>query len=81
MACACKVNQELDYLHRKYGKNIPVSKKTMIRFRVREFFNAIAIWMVALPIMPFLFLQILYKAIFSKDKMISAKKMLRFVRG
>ena len=76
MACACKVNQQIDYLHKKYGHKIPTSKKTIIRFRVKEFFKNIGIYLLCLPFVPIMFLHILYTTIFKKDKKISVKRML-----
>lgn len=77
MACACKVNQQIDYLHKKYGHNIPVSKKTTISFQVKEFFKSLLIWIVALPILPFMLIHILIKGFFSKSKAISVKKLMK----
>lgn len=77
MACACKVNQQIDYLHKKYGHNIPVSKKTTISFQVKEFFKSLLIWIVALPILPFMLIHILIKGVFSRNKAISVKKLMK----
>ena len=77
MACACKVNQEIDYLHKKYGHNIPTSKKTTISFNIGRTLQAIGIWLIAIPILPFMLLHILYKAIFTKEKAISVKKLMK----
>lgn len=77
MACACKVNQQIDYLHKKYGHNIPVSKKTTISFDIKEKLRAIGIWIVALPIIPLMVAYILITAIFKKKKTISVKKLMK----
>lgn len=77
MACACKVNADLDYLHKKYGHKIPTSKKSIIRFRVKEFFKNLLIYIVCIPIVPIMVFHVLFTAIFKKEKSINMKKILR----
>lgn len=80
MACACKVNQQIDYLHKKYGHKIPVSKKTTISFHVKEFFRSLLIWIVTIPILPFMLIHILVKGVFSKSRTISVKKLMKVTK-
>lgn len=77
MACACKVNKQLDYLHKKYGNEIPVSKATRISFKIKEFFKNIWIYLLMLPLLPLMFLHVLFIGLLKKRKTISLKKMLR----
>ena len=77
MACACKVNKQLDYLHKKYGNEIPVSKTTRIGFKIKEFFKNIWIYLLMLPLLPLMFLHVLFISLLKKRKTISLKKMLR----
>ena len=77
MACACKVNQQLDYLHKKYGNKIPVSKSTMIGFKIKEFFKHLWVYILLLPLIPIMFLHILFKMIFTKEKNIRIERLLK----
>lgn len=79
--CNCKVNQQIDYLHKKYGNNIPVSKKTTISFSIKEWFKNLFIMLIALLIAPILLLHVLYVAIFKKDKKVSVKKLMSFAKA
>ena len=75
MACACKVNKQIAYLQKKYGHEIPVSKQKIITFNIVEFLKAIAVWLIALPIIPFMIIHIIIKA-FTKRKSISVKNLM-----
>lgn len=75
MACNCKVNQQITYLHKKYGHKIPVSKESKIRFTVREGFKNFLVYIIAILFTPIIFLYILYVTLFTKDKRISMKKV------
>ncbi len=77
MACACKVNQQLDYLHKKYGNEIPVSKPSIIGFKIKEFFKHIWVYIVLLPLIPLMFLHVLYKMIFTKGKSVRVERLLK----
>ena len=52
MACACKVTQQIDYLHKKYGDDLPKSKKTNIRGKVIAGIRNTFIYILALPLVP-----------------------------
>ena len=56
MACACKVNQQLSYLQKKYGTESPGSKKTDIRTQVKLWFYKALISIITFTLMPFLLL-------------------------
>ena len=75
MACNCKVNQQITYLHKKYGQKIPVSKESKIRFTVREWFKNFLVYIIAILFTPIIFLYILYVTLFTKDKRMSMKKV------
>ena len=79
MACACKVNKELDYLHKKYGNKIPVSKKTEISFRFKEGMKKFGITLLLIPVIPLMVFYVLYKS-FSKNKTISITKTLGILK-
>lgn len=54
MACNCKVGQQIDYLHKKYGDNIPQSKKTNIRGSVMAAIENFIIRIALIPLIPFI---------------------------
>ena len=56
MACQCKVNQQIDYLHKKYGDNTPENKKTNIRGSMLAAFENVVIFLLVLPLAPFMIL-------------------------
>ena len=68
MACNCKVNQQITYLEKKYGHNMPVSKKTTI---------SLFTFLIGVIFLPFIILHIIFISIFTKDKKLSIKKLLR----
>lgn len=61
MACQCKVNQQLDYLHRKYGDNTPQNKKTNIRGNVLASLENFGIFVLTIPLMPFMAVYAIFK--------------------
>ena len=75
MACNCKVNQQITYLHKKYGHKIPVSKQSKIRFTVRESFKNFLVFIISILFSPIMFFYVLYVAFFTKNKQISMKKV------
>ena len=79
--CNCKVNQQIDYLHKKYGHNIPVSKKTTISFGVKERLKNFLIGVVTILLSPILLLHILYISIFRKDKSVSVRELIKFAKA
>ena len=81
MACNCKVNQQIDYLHKKYGHEIPVSKKTAISFNIKEWFRNLLISVVTLLFSPILLLHVLYVSIFKKDKSVSIRKLMSLTKN
>ena len=81
MSCNCKVNQKIDYLHKKYGHNIPVSKKTKISFTIKETIKKILAFCVGILFLPIILIYVFWLGIFSKKKQISVKKILNNVRN
>ena len=77
MGCNCKVNQKIDYLHRKYGNKIPVSKKTEISFHFKEKIKEFFVFLIGLLFLPIIILFVLYKVIFTKEKKVSIKKLMK----
>ena len=57
MACACKINRDISYLQKRYGvKDVAENKQTHIRQTTRVFLEKIGIFIVILPVVPFLFM-------------------------
>lgn len=70
MACACKVNQQLSYLERKYGTN-PKSKKTSISTRVKVFFVGVMNVIISVILSPFMLMTVF----FNRKKVINISKL------
>ena len=79
MACACKVNQQIDYLHKKYGVNVPKSKTKKINFDFGLFMENLGLGILVIPFIPFILLHIIIKSL-SKDKRISVKKLIHITK-
>lgn len=78
MACACKVNQQIDYLHKKYGDNVPQKKMTNIRGSVMAKIENTIIYILAIPLIPIMFIYSAIMAISGKpihlDKLINRNR-------
>lgn len=79
MACACKVNQQLAQIEREYGVKRPSTIKRDVLAYVKTFFKKTFLWILFLPLLPFLFLSVMFRGIFTKkpiklDKIIKSKK-------
>lgn len=81
MACACKVNQELEYLQKKYGHNMPKSKSSNIRGIVSGFFKQIGILIgiliLAVPFLPLMLIGILIRLAVKRKKPIEIDKIFK----
>ena len=80
MACACKVNQELSFLQKKYGVGGPKNKKTDISYRAKKLFmNAITI-PITLLLTPIMFFSIIFnkKGVIKLDKVFGLKSHERY---
>lgn len=80
MACACKVNQEIEYLQKKYGHNMPKSKSSDIRGMVSGFFKQMGILVLAIPFLPVMLVGILVHLIVKKEKPIKIDKIFKLNR-
>jgi hypothetical protein len=80
MACACRVNQEIERIHRYYsnnGKREAVKEKTGIN--KKDAALTLAIYIMLLPLIPIMFLSVILFSIFSKDGKISIRGILNFI--
>lgn len=58
MACACKVNKQIEFLRRKYGENQPKSKKTNIANIVLTKIKSFALFVLTIPFIPLMIFNI-----------------------
>lgn len=80
MACACKVNQEIEKIHKYYSvKDSTGTGKPRMSINKKDAAITILIYIMLLPLVPFMFLFTLVYAFFSKNGMISMRKFLGFI--
>ena len=77
MGCACKVSQQLSFLEKKYGKNIPKSKKTDISGRFKTGIKSVGIMILIIPITPVILIISLLKNLLTKKKTIDISKVFK----
>jgi len=78
MACNCKVNQQIDYITRKYGVGGPKQRTTHISMGFVDFFENLGAFLLTVILSPFLFIYIIGKLIFSKEKILHIEDILFF---
>lgn len=66
MGCGCKANQQISFLQKKYGNNIPSSKTTKIRETVSNAIKNILLAVVLIPIVPIVFAALVVRNFFTK---------------
>lgn len=81
MACACKVNKQIEKIHKIYGTE-PKRHETNIRGIVSNFFHKVLILILCIPLMPFFGLYLLIRKFFTNkpiviDKFVKRKKNVR----
>ena len=80
MACACKVNRDIERINKYYSYNKDSNeKKTRMTINKKDAVKTIIIYILLLPLLPLIFIGVFLFAIFSKDGMISMKKFLGFI--
>lgn len=77
MACACKVTQELTYLQRKYGHNMPKSKSSNIKEMASGIVKQIGIMILALPFLPLMIIGIMFNMLFKRNKAVEIDKVFK----
>lgn len=81
MACNCKVNQQIDYITRKYGVGGPKRHETHISMDVSDFFENLGAFLLTVILSPLLFFYIIGKLMFSKDKSLHIEDILFFKKS
>ena len=80
MACACKVNQEIDKINRYYSYNKKTNEyKPRMSVNKKDAAITLLIYVILLPTLPIVFLGVLFYSIFSKDGKISLRNILGFI--
>ncbi len=68
MGCNCKVNEQILFLHKKFGNKINVSWKERGKFKITEFFKTIIIFLITLITTPILIIYFIIEIILGKNK-------------
>lgn len=81
MACACKVNQEIDKLNRYYSYNgkAAADNRPKMKINRKDALITLLIYILLLPFAPLILLFVLLYSAFSRNKRISIKKFLGFI--
>lgn len=80
MACACKVNQEIDRINKYYSYNKTKGEnKPRMSINKKDAALTILIYILLLPLLPFIFIYLVFFSVFSGNKMISMKNFLGFI--
>lgn len=85
MACACKANQDIAYLQKKYGVKGPEQKKTNMRDNASIMLQSIAAATISLLLSPIIFISIIGKILVKNKNNIKLEdifflKNLNFVK-
>lgn len=76
MSCNCATQEQIKKLHQLYGDKS--TEKIPFEQKVNNFFRKSIIGIIILCVSPLLISFVIYKAVFTKDKRISVRKLLRF---
>ena len=80
MACACKVNQEIEKIHKYYSYNDKKSgNRPKMAINKKEAATTLLGYLLVLPLLPFMILFMAGFSMFSKNKKISMRKFLGFI--
>lgn len=66
MGCGCKANQQISFLQKKYGNNIPSSKTTKIRETASNAIKNVLLAVMMIPIVPIVFVGLVVRNFFTK---------------
>ena len=80
MACACKVNKEIERINRYYSYNrSSAADRTRMRINKKDAAVTAFIYLLLLPLVPVMFVGLVIFSIVSKDGLISFRKFLGFI--
>lgn len=81
MACACKVNQEIDKIQKYYSYHGKTDgeKKPRMSINKKDAVITLFIYILLLPLVPLMIVFVILHAIFSKDSKINMGNFLRFI--
>jgi hypothetical protein len=77
MACNCATSEQIDELYRRYGNGRKDAKKIGARQRIKNTVMYTGVVIALIPIVPCLFLYVVYKGFFDDDHKISLTKFFR----
>ncbi len=77
MACNCATSEQINELYRKYGDRKAKLRKGSLWDRAKNIAMYAGVVLVLIPIVPILFLYVLYKGLFDDDHRISLTKFFR----
>lgn len=77
MGCACKANQQITFLQKRYGENAPQSKISGVGGRISASIKKSLLVIVSLPIAPIILLISLIKKNLKKEKAININQLFK----
>ncbi len=66
MGCGCKANQQISFLQKKYGSNIPASKTTKIRETTSNAVKNVLLGVMLIPVVPIILVGLVVRHFFTK---------------
>ena len=80
MACACKVNQDIDRITKYYSYNKKTEERNhRMSINKKDAALTLLIYILLLPTVPLIFIGVFLYSLFSKDGKISLRKILGFI--
>ena len=83
MACACKINQDIEKIHKYYSYNGKNGEENRPRMSINKKDAAITMlaYLLIIPFIPIVFIGLIIFSLFSKDRKISMRKILGFIHN
>lgn len=83
MACACKINQDIEKIQKYYAYNGKAGSETKPKISInkRDAVITMLAYLVILPFIPIVFIGLIIFSLFSKDRKISMRKILGFIHN
>ncbi len=77
MACNCATDEQIKELYRRYGERSKLSPDAKFKDKLKKALVSVCVFICMVPIVPFLFLYVVYKALYSDDRKIDVVKFFR----